>query len=137
MGYRDDEQAQAYKRIADLEEENRKLRVSATSQARPRREWKLPTVDFERLFTWTGWIALVLAGAGLSYIIGSALLADGHVDYCYVEHHSMWDGATIVGDNYFLKGHKPWREDIQISRHDSIVNAYKAAEMLKCPLLKK
>jgi hypothetical protein len=134
MTYRSDEEAKAYKRIADLEDENRKLRSQTSSNKTP---WKFPEIKLEKVVLWLLSFAALIVVAGLIYAalycVYHKTVSSDQIEYCYIEEVASYDKSPV----YELVGYRSWTNNICISRHDTIINAYKAAEMLKCPLLRK
>lgn len=125
MTYRNDEEAQLYKRVADLEDENRKLRAEKPQ----RKPLEIETVAM--------WIFLVLGCTITTLILAAGVRAatlPSEIHHCYL---NLGTSESICGSRVYLIGAVEWGVDQQLSVHANVNDAVRAADQLHCPLLRR
>jgi hypothetical protein len=78
-------------------------------------------------------LSLATLGLFCVWMAGSAVRADGKVEYCYIKAHTY---EAVPKISYDLYGYRAWRDDNRFGIFDAYDDAIQAAEKAHCPLTK-
>jgi hypothetical protein len=70
---------------------------------------------------------LLIVCTFIGYVIFSVTMASGHIEYCYMEHHTY-----PTGDQYTITGLRSWRPDVTVG-HASTIEEAKEKMKVFCP----
>ncbi len=73
-------------------------------------------------------VVVSLVSLGI-YALVRCMFADGKVNYCYIE----MDRNDHI-PFFKLRGHKNWRDDLDLGRYPSLKDAVDASQLIQCKL---